>query len=87
MMESASRLAERAREVAQGGAAEVPSPCMSVCRMDAAGEYCEGCCRSLDEIAAWSGLSAQGKREVWRRIAQRAGGKPMTQGPQGQEAP
>ena len=32
----------------------VPSPCISVCRMDAASGLCEGCLRTLDEIAAWS---------------------------------
>jgi predicted Fe-S protein YdhL (DUF1289 family) len=31
----------------------VPSPCISVCRMDAATGLCEGCFRTLDEIAAW----------------------------------
>lgn len=74
MMRAADRLAERAREIAQDSGAEVPSPCVSVCRMDPAGEYCEGCFRSLDEIAAWSGLAAAAKREIWRRIARRAAG-------------
>jgi predicted Fe-S protein YdhL (DUF1289 family) len=87
MMEPVERLAERARAVAQGSSAEVPSPCISVCRMDAAGEYCEGCCRSLDEIAAWSGLSAPGKREVWRRIGERALTPALPQGEREQEKP
>ncbi|MBI5277546.1 MAG: DUF1289 domain-containing protein [Burkholderiales bacterium] len=50
----------------------VPSPCMSVCRMDAASGICEGCLRTLDEIAAWSVLDDSQKREVWQLIAQRA---------------
>jgi predicted Fe-S protein YdhL (DUF1289 family) len=33
---------------------EVASPCIDVCRMDAASGYCEGCRRSLEEIASWS---------------------------------
>ncbi|MEO8305257.1 MAG: DUF1289 domain-containing protein [Betaproteobacteria bacterium] len=43
---------------------EVASPCISVCVMDAAGEVCIGCCRTLDEIAAWSVLDAAAKRAV-----------------------
>ena len=31
--------------------AAVPSPCIAVCRMDAATGWCEGCLRTLDEIA------------------------------------
>lgn len=49
----------------------VPSPCIDVCRMDAAGVLCEGCQRTLTEIATWSSMSDDGKREVWRRLAQR----------------
>ena len=32
---------------------EVASPCVNVCRMSDASGYCEGCRRSLDEIARW----------------------------------
>lgn len=31
----------------------VLSPCIGVCELDPAG-YCEGCLRSVDEIARWS---------------------------------
>jgi predicted Fe-S protein YdhL (DUF1289 family) len=50
----------------------VPSPCVSVCRMDAASGLCEGCLRTLDEIAAWGGLAEPDRRAVWARIEQRA---------------
>ena len=43
---------------------EVASPCTSVCEMDARSGYCRGCFRTLDEIAAWSVLDAEGKRAV-----------------------
>ena len=43
---------------------EVASPCVNVCRMDAASGYCEGCQRSLDEIASWSNYTAGEKRAV-----------------------
>lgn len=32
----------------------VASPCINICRMDAATGFCEGCARTIDEIAAWS---------------------------------
>lgn len=51
----------------------VPSPCISVCRMDQASGLCQGCFRTLDEIVAWGRASEHDKRVVWRLIAQRAG--------------
>ena len=49
----------------------VPSPCIDICRMDAASGLCEGCLRTLDEIAAWSQLSDAAKSEVWAALALR----------------
>lgn len=57
---------------AQTRAHNVPSPCISVCVMNAGSGLCQGCWRTLDEIAAWSTLSDAGKRAVWASIAQRA---------------
>ncbi len=54
------------------GSGEVPSPCVSVCRMDAGRGLCVGCCRTLQEIAGWSQMDDAARREVWRRIEQRA---------------
>jgi uncharacterized protein len=51
--------------------APVPSPCNSVCRMNPATGFCEGCFRTLDEIAAWSRLDDDEKRAVWQQLAQR----------------
>ena len=47
----------------------VPSPCISVCVMDADGRCCVGCLRTLDEIAAWSVLDDDAKRAVLARAA------------------
>jgi predicted Fe-S protein YdhL (DUF1289 family) len=44
--------------------ADIASPCVSICEMDAATGLCRGCLRTLDEIAAWSVLDAEGKRRV-----------------------
>jgi uncharacterized protein len=49
----------------------VPSPCIDVCRMDAAGRFCEGCARTLAEIAAWSSMGDAARLEVWRQLPQR----------------
>ncbi len=50
---------------------EVPSPCISVCQINAATGCCEGCFRTLDEIAGWSVATPEAKRSLWRAIAQR----------------
>jgi len=60
------------RAVFAGATAEnVPSPCVSLCRMDAQGQLCEGCLRTLDEIRLWSRASDAEKRTVWLAIAER----------------
>jgi predicted Fe-S protein YdhL (DUF1289 family) len=50
---------------------EVASPCINVCRMNPDTGLCEGCQRTLDEIAAWSGMSAEEKRAVLARLQAR----------------
>lgn len=67
-------IAERARQVRamQDADAMLPSPCISVCRMDAASGFCEGCMRTLDEIAAWGMMDNRAKRAVWKQIEQRS---------------
>ena len=70
-MAAIDMLAKRARLVAAGLTADVPSPCISVCRVDAATEFCEGCFRTLDEIAAWGRLDEAGKRVIWQEISGR----------------
>jgi uncharacterized protein len=71
-MAAGQELARRVRLVAANPTADVPSPCVSVCRMDAATGLCEGCFRTLDEIGSWSALDAAGRRAVWKRIGERA---------------
>jgi predicted Fe-S protein YdhL (DUF1289 family) len=70
-MGAASRLAIRARLVCAGLDGNVPSPCLSVCRMDPARALCDGCFRTLDEIAGWSRMRDESKREVWQAIGER----------------
>ena len=42
----------------------VPSPCTDVCKMSPVTGYCEGCRRTIAEIAAWSQYSDRQKRAV-----------------------
>jgi predicted Fe-S protein YdhL (DUF1289 family) len=48
-----------------------PSPCINVCRMDAATGWCEGCQRTLKEIGTWSGLTDADKRAVCHALPAR----------------
>jgi predicted Fe-S protein YdhL (DUF1289 family) len=56
---------------AHPAAAAVASPCVSICKMDAATGLCTGCARTIEEIAHWSRYSDADKRAVWQRIALR----------------
>lgn len=51
--------------------ADVPSPCISVCEMNASKEWCTGCFRSIEEITRWSSASNEAKRIIWRQIKHR----------------
>ena len=51
----------------------VPSPCISVCRMDAGTGLCAGCFRTLEEIAAWSRMDEGARRALWHELVQRTG--------------
>ncbi|RZJ25744.1 MAG: DUF1289 domain-containing protein [Haliea sp.] len=83
-MNATELIAQRARLVrtaGQNGNERVPSPCISVCRMDAATGWCEGCLRTLDEIAGWGMQDDAVRRDVWLRIEQRALGLAHEQAP------
>ncbi|MES1977150.1 DUF1289 domain-containing protein [Polaromonas sp.] len=54
-----------------GADSEVPSPCISVCRMSTVTDMCMGCFRTRNEIAGWSSAGNDGKRAVWSLIRQR----------------
>jgi predicted Fe-S protein YdhL (DUF1289 family) len=40
--------------------------------MDAVGQFCTGCLRTLGEISAWRSMEGPGKLAVWALIARRA---------------
>ena len=43
---------------------EPPSPCIGVCAINSQTQLCDGCLRTLDEIAAWWDYSHSQKRAV-----------------------
>ena len=49
----------------------VPSPCINVCRMDAATGWCEGCQRTIDEITRWSRTTDDDRRGILTALAER----------------
>ena len=51
--------------------AAVPSPCINICRMSLRTGWCEGCLRTIEEIAAWSRLDDTAKRGVWSELERR----------------
>ena len=49
----------------------IESPCIRVCTLDATGELCLGCFRTLEEIGAWGSLSDAERWGVLERLAGR----------------
>jgi predicted Fe-S protein YdhL (DUF1289 family) len=47
----------------------VTSPCINVCRMDEASGLCQGCFRTLEEIALWSRLDDRQRLGVLGAVA------------------
>ena len=51
---------------------EVESPCIKVCVIQPQTRLCTGCLRSLDEISAWSRMSADARRAVLAELPSRS---------------
>lgn len=49
----------------------VPSPCTNICKLSPVTGYCEGCHRTIGEIAGWSEYSDKQKRAVLARLPAR----------------
>lgn len=49
----------------------IPTPCINVCRMSPDTGLCEGCFRTLDEIARWSRQDDEGKRRILSAVTKR----------------
>jgi predicted Fe-S protein YdhL (DUF1289 family) len=51
------------------------SPCVDVCIMDPESGLCQGCRRTLDEIARWSQMTEREREDVFASLAARKQGK------------
>lgn len=47
------------------------SPCINVCRMDAASKFCVGCYRTIDEITIWSRTDDAQRARILAEVARR----------------
>jgi hypothetical protein len=47
------------------------SPCINVCTLDAVNGLCQGCFRTLDEIAIWSRASNDEKLVILSAVSRR----------------
>ncbi len=47
------------------------SPCIDVCKIDSATGYCQGCFRTLDEIATWQQMADEEKEWVYGELDKR----------------
>jgi len=49
----------------------IASPCVNICSIDRASGWCEGCGRSLDEIARWGQTDDADRAAVWAALPAR----------------
>lgn len=52
--------------------AEIESPCIKICVIEPNSRLCTGCLRSIDEISAWSRMSAEERKAVMVELPDRA---------------
>lgn len=52
---------------------EVESPCVKICVVHPQARICTGCLRSIDEIARWSRMTGEERREVLDALPDRKG--------------
>ena len=51
---------------------EVQSPCVKLCTIHPAERLCVGCLRSIDEISAWSRMTAAERTAIMAELPTRA---------------
>lgn len=51
---------------------EIESPCVKVCVIHPAARICAGCHRTAEEIAQWSRLTPERRREIMAELPDRA---------------
>ncbi|MFC2967821.1 DUF1289 domain-containing protein [Acidimangrovimonas pyrenivorans] len=51
---------------------EIESPCVKICVIHPEARLCVGCHRSVDEIAAWSRMAPETRRQIMAELSARA---------------
>lgn len=57
--------------------AKIETPCISVCVVHAGSGLCKGCLRTIDEIAAWKGMSDAERARIMAELPARAVPEPV----------
>ncbi len=52
-------------------AGAIESPCINICQIDRATRLCIGCARTIDEIAAWGGMTPEARLRVMADLPSR----------------
>lgn len=52
---------------------EIDSPCIKICVVHPEARICTGCLRSIDEIGAWSRMSAEERARIMAELPGRKG--------------
>ena len=60
--------------------AEIESPCVKVCVLHPEARICLGCHRTAEEIATWSRMTPDTRREIMERLPERKGLLPGRRG-------
>jgi len=61
---------------------KIESPCISVCKMNPAHQFCRGCWRTTEEIENWEAYDKEKRLEIIRQLHSRrmaAGGRSRRQ--------
>lgn len=59
---------------------EVESPCIKICVIHPEARICVGCYRTGDEIAAWSRMTPEQRREIMDELSEREKNLPRRRG-------
>jgi hypothetical protein len=49
------------------------TPCVNICVIDPATGLCEGCARSIHEIAKWAAMTDSERQRIMRELPERRG--------------
>ncbi len=52
---------------------EIDSPCVKICTVHPEARICVGCLRSIEEIAGWSRLTPEQRKEIMAELPGRSG--------------